>query len=233
MSDIYTTGKYLENNPGWHVGDSPWKSAQILKMMRKHNLQPASLCEVGCGAGEILSRLHEELPAAQCFGYEISPQAFELCLTRQKNNLHFVLGDLLQTQARFDLLLCIDVFEHIPNYLFFLEQLRGHAGQFIFHIPLDLSLLSVLRPVRLEQVRYGVGHLHTFTAETALAVLKDTGYEIQDSFFTAGGMELAKNQRRVRTVLANLRRRLIGGFSQKLSARLLGGYSLLVLATPR
>ena len=233
MSDIYTTGKYLENNPGWHVGDSPWKSAQILKMMRMRNLQPASLCEVGCGAGEILSRLHEELPAAQCFGYEISPQAFELCLTRQKNNLHFVLGDLLQTQARFDLLLCIDVFEHIPNYLFFLEQLRGHAGQFIFHIPLDLSLLSVLRPVRLEQVRYGVGHLHTFTAETALAVLKDTGYEIRDSFFTAGGMELAKNQRRVRTVLANLPRRLIGGFSQKLSARLLGGYSLLVLAKSR
>ena len=233
MSDIYTTGKYLENNPGWHVGDSPWKSAQILKMMRKHNLQPASLCEVGCGAGEILSRLHEELPAAQCFGYEISPQAFELCLTRQKNNLHFVLGDLLQTQARFDLLLCIDVFEHIPNYLFFLEQLRGHAGQFIFHIPLDLSLLSILRPARLEQVRYGVGHLHTFTAETALAVLKDTGYEIQDSFFTAGGMELEKNQRRVRTVLANLPRRLIGGFSQKLSARLLGGYSLLVLAKSR
>jgi len=233
MSDIYTTGKYLENNPGWHVGDSPWKSAQILKMMRMRNLQPASLCEVGCGAGEILSRLHEELPAAQCFGYEISPQAFELCLTRQKNNLHFVLGDLLQTQARFDLLLCIDVFEHIPNYLFFLEQLRGHAGQFIFHIPLDLSLLSVLRPVRLEQVRYGVGHLHTFTAETALAVLKDTGYEIRDSFFTAGGMELEKNQRRVRTVLANLPRRLIGGFSQKLSARLLGGYSLLVLAKSR
>ena len=233
MSDIYTTGKYLENNPGWHVGDSPWKSDQILKMVRMRNLQPTTVCEIGCGAGEILSRLHEELPAAQCFGYEISPQAFELCLTRQKNNLHFVLGDLLQTQARFDLLLCIDVFEHIPNYLFFLEQLRGHAGQFIFHIPLDLSLLSVLRPARLEQVRYGVGHLHTFTAETALAVLKDTGYEIQDSFFTAGGMELAKNQRRVRTVLANLPRRLIGGFSQKLSARLLGGYSLLVLAKSR
>ena len=233
MSDIYTTGKYLESNPGWHVGDSPWKSDQILKMVRKHNLQPTTVCEIGCGAGEILSRLREDLPAAQFSGYEVSPQAFELCRTREKERLHFVLGDLLETQEKFSLLLCIDVFEHIPNYLSFLEKLCGHADQFIFHIPLDLSLLSILRPARLAQVRYGVGHLHTFTQETALSVLKDTGYEIRDSFFTAGGMELEKNQRRLRTVLANLPRRVIGGFSQKLSAWLLGGYSLLVLATPR
>ena len=85
MSDIYTTGKYLENNPGWHVGDSPWKSDQILKMVRKHNLQPATVCEIGCGAGEILSRLREDLPAAQFSGYEVSPQAFELCQTRRRN----------------------------------------------------------------------------------------------------------------------------------------------------
>ena len=233
MSDIYTTGKYLENNPGWHVGDAPWKSTQILKMIRKHSLQPATVCEIGCGAGETLNRLCEELHDTQFSGYEISPQAFELCLTREKERLHFFPGDLLETQEKFDLLLCIDVFEHIPNYLSFLENLRSHADQFIFHIPLDLSLLSILRPARLEQVRYGVGHLHTFTADGAQAVLKDTGYEIMDLFFTAGGMELEKNQRRVRTALANFPRRVIGSFSQGFSARLLGGYSLLVLAKPR
>ena len=137
MSDIYTTGKYLENNPSWHVGDSPWKSAQVLKMMRKHNLQPATVCEIGCGAGEIISRLRDELDGAQCFGYEISPQAFELCLLKQRAGMRFVLGDLLETEEKFDLLLCIDVFEHVPNYLSFLERLREHADHFIFHIPLQ------------------------------------------------------------------------------------------------
>jgi hypothetical protein len=233
MSDIYSTGKYLENNPGWHVGDSPWKSAQIMKMIQKHGLNPATVCEIGCGAGEILSGLHADLPEANFSGYEVSPQAFEICSAKSKERLQFFLGDLLETDKHFDLLLCIDVFEHVPNYLVFLEKLRGHAEHFIFHIPLDLSLLSILRPARLMQTRYGVGHLHMFTSETALAVLKDTGYEIVDSFFTAGGMELEKNQRRMRTVLANLPRRLIGGFSQNFSARLLGGYSLLVLAKPR
>jgi SAM-dependent methyltransferase len=233
MSELYSTGKYLENNPGWHAGDSPWKAAQILMMMRKHNLQPKTVCEVGCGAGEILSRLHEELSGVKFYGYDVSPQAYELCLTRQKEGLQFTRGDLLETQEMFDLLLCIDVFEHVPNYLSFLERLRGHAGQFIFHIPLDLSLLSILRPARLTRVRYGVGHLHTFTYESALAVLKDTGYEVVDSFFTAGGVELEKNKKRFRTALANLPRRVIGTFSQRAAAQLLGGYSLLALAKPR
>lgn len=230
---MYQSGEYLEKNPCWHAADSPWKAAQILKMIRRQNLNPATVCEVGCGAGEILNRLHAELPAANFFGYEVSPQAYEICSAKTKERLQFRLGDLLETEERFDLLLCIDVFEHVPDYLSFLERLRGRASRFIFHIPLDLSALSLLRPARLMKTRYGVGHLHMFTAETALAVLKDTGYETLDSFFTAGGLELEKNQKRLRTVLANLPRRVLGKFSPRLAARILGGYSLLVFAKPR
>lgn len=230
---MYQSGEYLEKNPCWHAADSPWKAAQILKMIRKQNLNPATVCEVGCGAGEILNRLHAELPATDFFGYEVSPQAYEICSAKTKERLQFRLGDLLETEERFDLLLCIDVFEHVPDYLSFLERLRGRASRFIFHIPLDLSALSLLRPARLMKTRYGVGHLHMFTAETALAVLKDTGYETLDSFFTAGGLELEKNQKRLRTVLANLPRRVLGKFSPRLAARILGGYSLLVFAKPR
>jgi hypothetical protein len=231
--NMYQSGEYLDKNPRWHAADSPWKAAQILKMIRKQNLNPATVCEVGCGAGEILNRLHAELPATNFFGYEVSPQAYEICSAKTKERLQFRLGDLLETEERFDLLLCIDVFEHVPDYLSFLERLRGRASRFIFHIPLDLSALSLLRPARLMKTRYGVGHLHMFTAETALAVLKDTGYETLDSFFTAGGLELEKNQKRLRTVLANLPRRVLGKFSPRLAARILGGYSLLVFAKPR
>jgi len=230
---MYQSGEYLDKNPRWHAADSPWKAAQILKMIRRQNLNPATVCEVGCGAGEILNRLHAELPATDFFGYEVSPQAYEICSAKTKERLQFRLGDLLETEERFDLLLCIDVFEHVPDYLSFLERLRGRASRFIFHIPLDLSALSLLRPARLMKTRYGVGHLHMFTAETALAVLKDTGYETLDSFFTAGGLELEKNQKRLRTVLANLPRRVLGKFSPRLAARILGGYSLLVFAKPR
>jgi SAM-dependent methyltransferase len=229
---MYQSGEYLDKNPHWHAADSPWKAGQILKMIRKQNLRPATVCEVGCGAGEILNHLHAQLTETDFWGYEVSPQAFEICSAKSKERLQFTLGDLLETDKSFDLLLCIDVFEHVPNYLSFLEKLRGHAGHFIFHIPLDLSMLTILRPNRLMKTRVGVGHIHMFTAEMALAVLKDAGYEIMDSFFTAGGLELEKNQRRLRTVLANWPRRVLGKINPRLAARIFGGYSLLVLAEP-
>lgn len=229
---IYQSGEYLKKNPRWHAADSAWKAAQVLKMIRRQGLNSAAVCEVGCGAGEILVNLHAQMPATNFFGYEVSPQAFEICSAKSKERLQFTLGDLLETDQRFNLLLCIDVFEHVPDYLLFLRKLRGHAERFIFHIPLDLSLLTVLRPRRLMQTREGVGHIHMFTAEMALAVLKDTGYEVMDSFFTAGGLELEKNQSRLRTVLANLPRRVFGKINPRFAARILGGYSLLVLAKP-
>ena len=55
--ELYTQGDYLENNPTWHVEDSPWKAQQIIKMMRRNNIRPKTVCEVRCGAGEILRQL--------------------------------------------------------------------------------------------------------------------------------------------------------------------------------
>lgn len=56
-TQIYTDGKYLQENPTWHLEDSPWKAEHILRMMQKNQLMPRSICEVGCGAGGILQQL--------------------------------------------------------------------------------------------------------------------------------------------------------------------------------
>jgi len=55
--EMYRSNEYLKNNPTWHVEDSPWKAKQILKIIGNNNLQPNSICEIGCGAGEILHQL--------------------------------------------------------------------------------------------------------------------------------------------------------------------------------
>ncbi len=39
--NIYTDGKYLENNQAWHTEDSAWKTKQILKIIEKNNLSLA------------------------------------------------------------------------------------------------------------------------------------------------------------------------------------------------
>src|SRR5213075_586346 len=56
-SGIYQSGEYLDKNPTYHVEDSAWKARQIFQMIEKNRVKPASVCEVGCGAGEILKQL--------------------------------------------------------------------------------------------------------------------------------------------------------------------------------
>lgn len=192
VDDTYTSDEYLRDNPTWHVEDSPWKARHIVKMLDRNEVSPRSIAEVGCGVGEILNQLYILLPdEVEFHGYEISPHAYKACLERQKKRLDFHLADLTELDVTFDLLLVIDVFEHVEDYLGFLRKLLSKANSFMFHIPLDLSAQTVLRDGSLLKTRREVGHLHYFTEKTALATLRDTGYEVEDYFFTARGAELA------------------------------------------
>ena len=128
----------------------------------------------------------------------------------------------------YDILLMIDVFEHVRDYMGFIESWKKRAHYKIFHIPLELSVSSILRNTLLEP-RRSVGHLHYFTAESALETLKDTGHEIIDYNFTSGAIDLYRLRPKFKTAIANAPRRIVSKFSVPLSARLFGGFSLLVL----
>lgn len=227
-SSIYTTGEYTQKNPTYHVEDAAWKADHISRMLKKHNLQPNTVCEVGCGAGEILNQLKQAFPDdVQFEGYEISPQGYALCQQRACERLRFHCEHFPPADPKpIDLLLCIDVFEHVPDYLGFLEQLRSSAAHTIFHIPLDLSVQSVLRSQPIMNTRAQFGHLHYFTKDIALASLKDCGYEIIDWFYTPVGADRGKG---IKSKLAKWPRKLAMKLSPDLAVRILGGHSLLVL----
>jgi len=226
---IYDTGEYLSKNPGWHVEDSAWKVAQIMRMLTAHQLSPRSVCEVGCGAGEILRCLQERLPAdCEFTGYEVSPQAFALTETRQNDHLKYHLGDVSKDPRHFDLMLVMDVIEHLEDYYTFLRMVRSRGSRLIAHIPLDMCVNHLLRAKPLADLRRSVGHIHSFTKESALAVLEETGFRVVDHFYTAWSIEFPPRTWRRR--LALYPRKIAYSMSPDLTARIFGGFSLLVFA---
>jgi hypothetical protein len=226
-SSIYTDGTYFENNADWHIEDSPWKAGNIARILSRNDVYPKTVAEVGCGAGEILRQLSLRMLDAEFSGYELSPQAFELCTQREADRLKFLLADIVDQDVKFDVLLCIDVFEHVDNYIEFLRSIRVKAEYKVFHIPLDVSISSILRGGMMAARRL-VGHIHYFTPETAIATLEDCGYEVIDSFYTTPFAGLPSKS--LKTNIAKIPRKLLFALSPDLMVKLFGGCSLMVLA---
>jgi ubiquinone/menaquinone biosynthesis C-methylase UbiE len=58
---LYTAGTYLQKNPLWHTEESLWKAERVMRMLNRQTIAPKSICEVGCGAGEVLKQLQRRL----------------------------------------------------------------------------------------------------------------------------------------------------------------------------
>jgi tRNA G46 methylase TrmB len=53
----YFDSSYLAENPDWGKKDALWKANQVLTMLTENQIMPHSVCEVGCGSGDILIHL--------------------------------------------------------------------------------------------------------------------------------------------------------------------------------
>ena len=157
------------------------------------------------------------------------PEAWQKCSAKSRERLVFLHQTAESLTETFDLVLLLDVFEHVEDYMGFLRSLRRLGRKFIFHIPLDMTVQMVLRDEPVMRVRKTVGHLHYFSRNTALATLRDTGYEVEDWFYsdTRTAAYRSWGQR-----LLKLPRRMLMKMAPDFAVRLLGGNPLTVLARP-
>lgn len=226
----YLGADYLRQNPSWDSEDSPWKAGKVRELLEAHGLVPRSIVDVGCGAGIVLTELQRSYPSARISGYDIAPDAEQFWEVPRARGIELTVGDFTAASTPpGDLLLALDVLEHLQDPFAFLGRIRGRAAHYVFHFPLDLSASSVLREVPLLYVRRKVGHVHYFTRGLALALLEDCGYRIVDARYTGAAFNAPQLGWRAR--IARLPRRLIFAINRDWGARLLGGETLMVLAT--
>jgi SAM-dependent methyltransferase len=219
-SDLYRNGTYIFQNPDWHAADAPWKASKVARILRSNNIHPRSICDIGCGTGGVLGELRKIFPGTALYGRDISP----LALSMGRHGLSLSLGSAEGAPAC-DVALALDVFEHVENYPAFLRAMVKVAPVKLYHIPLDINVLTVLRGVMVRN-RADLGHIHVFTAETALAALRESGHRIIDAMFTCGAAEMPRSfKQRVAAIprLAGLRA------SPSIASKLVDGFSMMVL----
>jgi hypothetical protein len=224
--DLYIDGEYFKKNPTWDSGDSPWKAEYIKIILQRNKINLNTISEIGCGAGEVLINVVEKFPGSTGFGYEISPQAYSICSKKNSDRCKFILINSNDKIDCSNLLLCIDVVEHVEDCYAFLRKIKPYGDYIVFHIPLEMNVSSVLRDAMLVS-RALVGHLHFFSKKTALIMLEDCGYQILDYIYTPSFKELPK--RTFKSWLALIPRKICYFINQDICIKLFGGASLMVL----
>lgn len=110
-----------------------------------HNFSPKSIVDIGCGIGCYAFFLADKFPLARITGWDIDRDKIETAQHIQKENIiqnvDFTYGNILkqsQKTSRFDLVIIIDVLEHIENYkhaLTNISEITNPGGFLYIHVP--------------------------------------------------------------------------------------------------
>ena len=221
----YYNEDYIKYNLTWHSEDSYFKFIQIKKLINKNNLKFKTFCEVGCGAGKILYYLSKRYKNKNFFGYEISKKAFDMC--KKNGNKVKYYNSNLKKNKKYNVILCADVIEHVENPFKFLNEIKKSSNFQILHVPLDLSVNSLIRKSVILKARKNVGHLHFYNKEIILYDLKKLNFEIIDYFYTFNNNIYTKGSIGQK-ILATIRK-FVYFINKDLAVNYLGGFSLMIL----
>lgn len=229
MNDIYNDQTYLNENPLWHQEDSLFKAKYIHQILSQNKIGYNSICEIGCGTGEVLVQL-QKLNAGKNVtytGFDISKDAIALAQQKQVKGITFELKDITDKSdtSSFDLILVIDVIEHLPDYFSFLKSISKKSKYTVFHIPLDLFVWSLFREQMLIESKQRVGHIHNFTEDFILSVLKDNGFKVLSKQITPPDFTAHSFKQKI----VNGAKKLLYSVSPRFCSKTLGGCSVMVL----
>jgi len=77
---------------------------------------PIRVLDAGCGTGYILAGMAQDMPNAQCTGVDLSPQPLRYAIKRGVKRCYTSVAENLPFQdAQFDLVLSLDVYEHLDD----------------------------------------------------------------------------------------------------------------------
>lgn len=172
---------------------------EIAPMLPAH---AARVLEVGCGNGATLAWLKATGRCQQTIGLEYSHEASQIARTQLDQVIE---GDAeqmdLSTLGQFDLILCLDVLEHLRDPWQLLRKLKQQLspqGQIIISVP-NIQHHSVVLPLLFRgQWRYQAAgildqtHLRFFTQDTAQELLQQAGFAIEQC--TGLGQEWASSR---------------------------------------
>lgn len=174
--DLYAELFQLEGHHFWHRTKRALVLDAVVAVERARG-GPGRALELGCGAG----RLQEELAARgwEAWGSDHSPQALAFCRQRGLTRLveHDATRPLPGELGRFDLILALDLLEHLKDdegALLAWREALAPGGHVLLHVPAHPGLFGYWDTMLGHQRRYRRQELRAVCARSGLEVLRLT-----------------------------------------------------------
>jgi SAM-dependent methyltransferase len=160
---------------------------QILYLLKGKNIK---ILDYGCGAGTL--SLYLASKGYSVTGVDISPKAIELANQSAKyiniSKVNFTeLSKFKKNKEKYDLIIAIEVIEHVPNdtkMLLDLHMMLKKRGYLYLTTP---SLNAPLyRLGLLKNFDYEVGHLRRYNAISLKTKITSTGFKIHKIYYEEG-----------------------------------------------
>ncbi|MBK6637151.1 MAG: methyltransferase domain-containing protein [Rhodocyclaceae bacterium] len=178
VRDIYRDGTYLRSNPTLHSEDSEYKFCYIKCLLDGCNFSGTTLrvLDIGGGAGTIAALVCRHLAKrglhVECHAFDLSVEMLELQRANNPYNT-FVTSSFAEIcEQRYDLVLLIDVIEHIQDNGPVADDVDRIARHMIYNIPIERNLFDWLRNIYMNREYYAMqtaslGHVHFFSYRSA------------------------------------------------------------------
>jgi len=226
----YESGQFLKNYMGGK--DANFKVKEMKKLLEPYvALLPKDklrVLDLGCGDGKTTFLIRDALKdlgfnGIKVYGYDIHPKILKF---KGDKDVTFVRKDITRIKKKFDLIVLLDVIEHIPDPVETLRKISKSAKFILLYLPLEDCFLIKLRNLFRKRIKQS-GHLifldicSAFNL-AAMAGIKTIDYRLSPGYTAPCGLQ---------TVLQKITypwRKLIYWISPSLLQSTLGGVSLMI-----
>jgi SAM-dependent methyltransferase len=171
------SGDALDYDEGWGYWDDMKQYGPMSRHTRRliwnmiDDLQFRSVLDVGCGQGSPLQEIAIRRPGVELAGIDISPHAVELARKRMPTASFSVLDLTRETLDRkFDLIICTDVLEHIPEDRAAIRNMREMCNRW--------CLVSTIQG-HMRSYEKHVGHVRNYKRGELRRKLEQGGFVVR------------------------------------------------------
>jgi cyclopropane fatty-acyl-phospholipid synthase-like methyltransferase len=194
MTDIYNDNSYLEKNPSLHTEDSKFKFQNIKRFLSSIEVKNnrIKILDIGGGAGIIgklvLEHFQESGIVVTFHSLDLSTQMLKIQLKNNPQIKKIINCSINECpKSNYDLVLMIDVIEHIEEKEDSAKILNKLGKNIIYNIPIEINFFDILKYLKsffryYKRQKERWGHIHFFSFTSSQSFLR-RHYKIIDSYF--------------------------------------------------